>query len=160
MTTRITAEKGKQDIWIERQFNTRKSLVFRLLTEADLIVQWQVHPFTFKIFEGKNGGCYESSHIGSDGNTYGFKGVFHEIIPNERVIKTSEFLGLPFKVIPTLEVQSVEELHPNQTKLTIQIICNNEEVRDAMVQHGMQQQFDALFAKLDSLLETLHVTWS
>jgi hypothetical protein len=49
----------------------------------------------------------------------------------------------------------VEELNPNETKLTIQIICNNEEVRDTMVQHGMQQQFDALFSKLDSLLKTM-----
>ena len=155
MTTHITAEKGKQDIWVERRFDTHKSLVFRLLTEPDLIVQWQVQPFTFKTFEGKNGGYYESSHIGPDGNTYGFKGVFHEIIPNQRIIKTSEFLGLPFKVIPTLEIQSVEELNPNETKLTIQIICNNEEVRDTMVQHGMQQQFDALFSKLDSLLKTM-----
>jgi uncharacterized protein YndB with AHSA1/START domain len=124
MTTKITAEKGKQDIWIERNFEASKNLVFRLITEADLIAQWQVHPITFKIFEARNGGSYESSHVGSDGNSYGFKGVFHEIIPHEKVIKTSEFLGLPFKVIPTLEIQSLEELNQNQTKLTIQIICN------------------------------------
>jgi uncharacterized protein YndB with AHSA1/START domain len=153
MTTSITAEKGKQDIWIERSFNANKNLVFRLLTEEDLIIQWQVQPFTFKTFEGKNGGIYESTHIGPDGNTYGFKGVFHEIIPNERIIKTSEFIGLPFKVIPTLEIHSVEEINRDQTKLTIQIICNNEEVRDAMVQHGMQQQFDTLFLNLVLLLD-------
>ncbi len=155
MTTNITAEKGKQDIWIERSFNANKSLVFRLLVEEDLIIQWQVQPFTFKTFEGKNGGSYESEHIGPDGNTYGFKGVFHEIIPNERIIKTSEFIGLPFKVIPTLEIHSVEETNTDQTQLTIQIICNNEEVRDAMVQHGMQQQFDTLFSNLDNCLKTI-----
>jgi uncharacterized protein YndB with AHSA1/START domain len=155
MTTKITAEKGKQDIWIERNFEASKNLVFRLITEADLIAQWQVHPITFKIFEARNGGSYESSHVGSDGNSYGFKGVFHEIIPNEKVIKTSEFLGLPFKVIPTLEIQSLEELNQNQTKLTIQIICNSEEVRDAMVQHGMQQQFDALYFNFDTVLKNL-----
>jgi uncharacterized protein YndB with AHSA1/START domain len=155
MITKITAEIGKQDIWIERNFEAPKNIVFRLLIEADLIVQWQVHPISFKIFEAKNGGSYESSHVGSDGNTYGFKGVFHEIIPNDKVIKTSEFVGLPFKVIPTLEIQSVEDLNENQTKLSIQIICNSEEVRDAMVQHGMQEQFDALFIKIDTLLKTI-----
>ncbi len=152
--TQITAEKGKQDIWVERLFDAEKSLVFRLLTEADLIARWQGHSFAFKHYDCKNGGFYESSHLGSDGNTYGFRGVFHEIMPNERIIKTSEFLGLPFKVIPTLEIHSLETLSPDQTKLTIQIICNSEEVRDAMVQHGMQAQFDAIFNKADSLLKS------
>lgn len=154
MSTEITAENGKQDIWIKRHFEASKSLVFRILTEPDLIVQWQGHSFAFKSYDCKNGGGYESSHIGSDGNTYGFKGVFHEIIPDERIIKTSEFLGLPFKVIPTLEIHSLEEIDTDQTKLTIQIICNSEEVRDAMVQHGMQQQFDSIFSNLDSLIKS------
>lgn len=153
-TTKITAKQGKQDIWVERQFDAEKSLVFRLITEADLIARWQGDTLTFKSYECKNGGFYESSHIGSDGNTYGFRGVFHEIMPNERIIKTSEFLGLPFKVIPTLEIHSLETLSPNQTKLTIQIICNSEEVRDAMVQHGMQAQFDKIFTQADSLLKS------
>lgn len=152
MSTKITAEKGKQDIWIERLFDADKSLVFRLLTEADLITQWQSNSFAFKVFNCKNGGYYESSHIGNDGHSYGFKGVFHEIVPNQRIIKTSEFLGLPFQVMPTLEIHSLDDITPHQTKLTIQIICNNEEVRNAMVQHGMQQQFDTIFSNLDSIL--------
>ena len=49
MSTKITAEKGKQDIWIERLFEADKSLVFRLLTEADLITQWQSNSFAFKV---------------------------------------------------------------------------------------------------------------
>lgn len=154
MTTQIIAEKGKQDIWVKRLFNADKKLVFRLLTEADLIEQWQMQSFTFKSFECKNGGYYESSHIGGDGNRYGFKGVFHEIIASQLIIRTSEFLGLPFKVLPTLEIYTLEESTPDQTLLTIQIICNNEEVRDAMVQHGMQQQFDALFSNIDALVKS------
>ena len=155
MTTHVTAENGKQDIWIKRQFNAPKNLVYRLISEEELIVQWQVDSFNFIRYEGRNGGMYESTHIGPDGNTYGFKGVFHEIIPNECIIKTSEFLGLPFKVIPTLEIHSVEELNTNKTLLTIQIICNNEEVRDSMVQHGMQEQFDTIFTNFDKTINTL-----
>lgn len=152
MNTHITAVKGKQDIWIERTFNTSKELVFRLLTEPDLIEKWQNQNFKFKTYNCCFGGSYESSHIGVDGKEYGFKGVFHEIITNERIIKTSEFIGLPFKVLPTLEIHTIKETEPNITDLTIQIICNNEEVRDAMVQHGMKEQFDSIFSKLDSLL--------
>jgi uncharacterized protein YndB with AHSA1/START domain len=155
MSTRITAEKGKQDIWIERRFKATKELVFRLLTEAEFIEAWQNLNFKFKTYDCRDGGSYESSHTAVDGKEYGFKGVFHEIIPNERIIKTSEFLGLPFKVLPTLEIHSLKETESDCTELTLQIICNNEEVRDAMVLHGMQAQFDAIYSKFDLLISTI-----
>lgn len=152
MNVTIKAEVGKQDIWIERVFHVAPNLVYSMFTDAWLICQWQGDNCTFKSFECQNGGIYESEHKGVDGNTYGFKGVYHELIPDERIIRTSEFLGLPFKVIPTLEIYSFEKVDEEKTKLTIQIICNNEEVRDAMVQHGMEAKFDAIFKSIDKLL--------
>jgi len=154
MNTKITAEKGKQDINVERIFKASPNQVYHLFTDPDLIVQWQGNEFRFITFDGRNGGNYESSHIGPDGNTYGFKGVYHELIPNQTIIRTSEFLGLPFKVIPTLEIYQFEPLDVDLTQLTIQIICNSEEVRDAMVQHGMQAQFDTIFSNADKLLHS------
>ena len=95
--------------------------------------------------------CIRDRHTGPDGLTYGFRGIYHELIQNERIVKTSEFLGLPFKVLPTLEVLSFEE-QEGQTFLSIQIICDSVVTRDAMVQHGMQTHFDAIFGVIDELL--------
>jgi uncharacterized protein YndB with AHSA1/START domain len=154
METEIIANQASQDIWIKRNFNAEKQHVFKLFFEKELQIQWQgafLKSFNFVSYECRNGGYYHSTHLGADGHTYGFKGVFHEIIENHQIIKTSEFLGLPFKVIPTLEIISFEEID-GKTHLTIQILCNNSETRDAMVQHGMKPHFDATFGLMDQLL--------
>lgn len=154
MNTEIIAQKGTQDIWIKREFNAGKNQVFKLFVDKELQYQWQsafLNDFHFVEFDCKTAGAYHTKHIGSDGLEYGFKGVFHEIIENHQIIKTSEFLGLPFKVIPTLEIIRFEE-KDGKTHLTIQIVCNNSETRDAMVQHGMKPHFDATFELMDQLL--------
>ena len=69
------------------------------------------------------------------------------------IIQTSEFLGLPFKVIPTLEITKFESLDAELTKLTKQIICVNNEVRNAMLQYGMRQQFETSFNRIDDLFK-------
>ncbi len=152
--TEIIAEKNSQVIWVKRQFNANKNLVFRLFSEKELQLKWQsafLQDFNFQEFNCTSGGSYKSTHIGPDGQTYGFKGVFHEITLDEKIIKTSEFLGLPFKVSPTLEILSFEQ-NNLKTLLTIQIICDSETTRDAMVQHGMEAHFNAIFGKMDTLI--------
>ncbi len=36
----VKAEPGKNDLWITREFEAPRELVFRAYTEADLYVQW------------------------------------------------------------------------------------------------------------------------
>lgn len=154
MNTEIIAESGNQNIWIKRRFNAEKQQVYKLFTEKEFQMQWQsayLTKFRFHRFDCTTGGSFHSTHTGPDGLTYGFRGVYHELIQNERIVKTSEFLGLPFKVLPTLEVLSFEE-QEGQTFLSIQIICDSVVTRDAMVQHGMQTHFDAIFGVIDELL--------
>jgi uncharacterized protein YndB with AHSA1/START domain len=152
--TEIIADKNKQDIWIKRNFNASKDMVFRLFTEEALQFQWQnalLKNFKFVTFNCKDGGNFHSTHLGLDGNIYGFIGVYHEIIENEKIIRTSEFLGLPFKVLPTLEIISFGQ-SGDTTTLIIQIICDSETTRDAMVAHGMKSHFDAIFGAMDVIL--------
>ncbi len=152
--TQVTAGKNRQDIFIVRDFNAPKEQVYRLFIDKTLQIQWQsafLENFEFLVFEPKNGGSYHSTHQGPDGKAYGFKGVYHVLVPNEKIIKTSEFLGLPFSVNPTLEILRFEQL-TSKTTLSIQIICDQETTRDAMVQHGMKPHFDAIFNFMDSIL--------
>lgn len=154
MNTEIIADSGSQNIWIKRRFAADQELVYQLFVEKDLQLQWQsayLANFKFLHFDCTTGGSYHSTHTGPDGITYGFMGIYHELVPNKRIVKTSEFLGLPFKVLPTLEVLSFEE-QEGQVLLSIQIICDSVVTRDAMVQHGMQTHFDAIFGVMDKLL--------
>ena len=38
--TEIIAEQGKQELFIKREFEAPRELVFKAFTDADLLVQW------------------------------------------------------------------------------------------------------------------------
>jgi len=57
--TKITAEPGKQEIIIEREFDAPRELVFKAFTDPELYVQWiGLHGLTttLETFEPRNGG--------------------------------------------------------------------------------------------------------
>ena len=59
--TKITAEPGKQELFIIREFNAPRELVFKALADPELYAQW-IGPrgltSTIEIFEPKNGGSW------------------------------------------------------------------------------------------------------
>jgi hypothetical protein len=57
--TNITAEAGKQEILITREFDAPRELVFKAFTDPRLYAQWlgpRRLTMTLEIFEPKNGG--------------------------------------------------------------------------------------------------------
>lgn len=42
----------------------------------------------------RNGGAYRYLHV-IDGQEYGFRGCFHEVRPNELIVQTFTFEGMP-----------------------------------------------------------------
>ena len=97
---KIIAEPGKQEIFIMREFDAPKELVFRAYTESKLYAQW-IGPrglaTTLEKFEPKNGGSWRYIQKDKDGNEFAFHGVNHEVLAPERIIGTFEFEGLPEK---------------------------------------------------------------
>ena len=80
--TNITAEPGKQEIFITREFDAPREIVFKAFTDPKLLVQWlgpRRLTMTVETFEAKNGGYWRFIHKDRDGNAYGFHGVHHEI---------------------------------------------------------------------------------
>ncbi len=95
--TDITAEPGKQEIIIEREFDAPRELVFKSFTDPDLYVQW-LEPrrltMTLETFEPRNGGSWRYIQRDANGNEYAFHGVNHEVLSPERIIGTFEFEGV------------------------------------------------------------------
>ncbi len=152
---KITATEDTHDIIVEREFQADIELVFEAFSNPDLLKKWQFPPeaeFEIEKHECCDGGRYLTWHKGSNKMRFGFKGVFHEVSKPNLIIQTSEFLGLPFKVIPTLEIIKFESLGEEQTKLIKQIICVNKDVRNAMLQNGMEQHFRTSFDRIDNLI--------
>lgn len=156
--TRITAEPGKQEMIIVREFDAPRDLVFRAHTDPELYEQW-IGPrgYTTKIetFESRNGGRWRYIQTDKDGNTYAFHGVNHDVTPPERIIQTFEYEGLPEPGHVILEKATFDELPGNRTKFTGRSVFLSVEDRDGMLQSDMEEGMKDSFSRLDELLERL-----
>ena len=155
--TKLTAEPGKQEVFITREFDAPPELVYQAFTDPKLFVQWLgPHGYTMRLetFEPKSGGGYRYIHLDKDGNEFAFHGVFHEISP-QRLIQTFEFDGLPEAGHVTLDTMRLESLPNKRTSLTIQSLFQSVSDRDGMIQSGMQRGVNEGHERLDELLEKI-----
>ena len=155
--TTVTAEPGKQDLVITREFDAPRELVFKAHTDPELYVQWlgpNGYEMKLETFEPHSGGRYRYIHKDPDGNEYGFHGVFHEI-SEELMIQTFEFEGLPEKGHVSLDTMRLEKLPGGRTRITIHSVFQSVADRDGMVQSGMERGLSEGHARLDELLGKL-----
>ena len=157
--TTITAERGKQEIIITREFDAPRELVFKAFTDPEIYVQW-MGPRNMKMnletFEPKSGGSWRYIHKDGQGNEYAFHGVNHEVLAPERIISTFEFEGLPETGHVILETAVFEALPNGRSRVTGQSVFQSVEDRDGMIESGMESGVVDGYERLDSLLETLH----
>ena len=157
-TTKITAEPGKQEILITREFEAPRKLVFKAFTDPKLYVQWlgpRNLKMTLETFEPRNGGMWRYIQKDEEGNEFAFHGVNHEVLPPERIIGTFEFEGLPEKGHVILETSRFDELPDERTKLTSLSVFQSIEDRDGMLQSGMEEGIKDSYDRLDELLEKM-----
>ncbi|MCZ7395545.1 MAG: SRPBCC family protein [Candidatus Methanoperedens sp.] len=156
--TKITAIPGKQEIFITREFDAPRELVFKAFTDPKLYIQW-LGPWelvmTLEKFEPRNGGMWRYIHKDKDGNDYAFHGVTHEVTAPERIIGTFEFEGLPEKGHVVLETARFEVLPGDRTKLTSHSVFQSVADRDGMLQSGMERGVNDSYDRLDELLEKM-----
>jgi uncharacterized protein YndB with AHSA1/START domain len=155
--TTITAEPGKQELFITREFDAPRDLVFKAHTDPNLFVQWlgpRGLATTLETFEPVSGGKWRFIQKDADGNEFGFHGVFHEVSP-ERIIQTFEFDGLPESGHVVLETMWLEELPNGRTKLTTQSVYQSVADRDGMVQSGMESGVVEGYERLDEILTNM-----
>ncbi|MGC4036170.1 MAG: SRPBCC family protein [Chitinophagaceae bacterium] len=157
--TKITAEAGKQEIIITREFEAPRELVFKAFTDEKLIVKW-LGPKDLKMkvlkFEPKSGGSYRYIHIDANGNEYAFRGVVHEVSAPERIIQTFEFEGLPEKGHVAMDTARFEALPGNRTRVTVQSVFQSVMDRDGMLMSGMERGVNDSHERLDEVLESMN----
>ena len=152
--TEIIAEPGKQELFIKREFDAPRELVFKAHTDPEIYVKW-VGPremkMTIEKWEARDGGSYRFTHE-RDGHTYGFLGVYHELNAPERIIGTFEFDGLPERGHVILGTTRFEELPGGRCRLVHQSVFQSVEDRDGMIASGMERGVNDGYEKLDDLL--------
>jgi len=147
----VNAQPGLPFIDIEREFDAPLADVFRAHTDPELVKQWlgpRRLEMDVKEYDVRTGGSYSYIHRDESG-AYGFKGVFHDVVPGERITQTFEFDGWPGHV--SLETATFEDLG-GRTRVRIHSAYQSVEDRDGMVESGMEGGLTEGYERLDELL--------
>ena len=150
--TMFIAEPGKQVVVITRVFDAPRELVFKTYLDPNHVPEWwgpKRLTTTVDKMEVRPGGVWRIVQSEADGNEYAFHGVYHEIVPPERLTYTFEFEGMPGHIL--LETVTLEE-QDGKTKMTDQSVFQSVEDRDGMLQSGMEAGVIELMDRLAELL--------
>ncbi|AYY12319.1 ATPase [Actinobacteria bacterium YIM 96077] len=153
--TEITVEPGRQDIVISRVFDAPPDVVFRAVTDPELVpAWWGPKAYTTRVdrMDAQPGGSWRFVHIDDDGAEYAFRGVFHDVVTPERIVQTFEFEGAPGHV--ALETLTLEEVD-GKTRYVTQQLHPSVEARDAMVASGMESGVRDTIDRLAELVTSL-----
>ena len=141
MTTSGTAKvtlPADEQILITREFDAPKHLVYKAWTTPELVRRWwnaKRGEVTTCEIDLRVGGTWRYVMVTPDGMEVGFHGEFREIVPNERIVSTEVFEGMPdAAALNTLTL--VEE--DGRTTLTILVEHSSKEHRDGHVGSGME----------------------
>ena len=146
-----------EQILITREFEAPRRLVYRAWTEPELVKRWW-HANRGKVtvveIDLRVGGKWRQVMVADDGMEVGFHGEYREIEPDERIVATEVYEGLPEGVSEeeggTLNTVTLEEVD-GRTRLTLLIQAANKISRDAIIASGMES---GLQDALDLLEET------
>ena len=139
-TATVTLPTDEQ-ILITREFEAPKHLVFKAFTTPELVKQWwhaNRGEMTVAEIDLRPGGRWRYVAVADGGMEVGFHGEYREIVPNERVVSTEAYEGIPDPdANATLNTATFTEAD-GRTTLTILVEAPSKEVRDAMIDSGME----------------------
>lgn len=124
--TKVQAEAGKQELTITREFDLPVELLYTAYVEPGIIEQW-MGTKVLKL-EHKKHGSYRFETTDPKGGKHGFSGVIHEVIPNQRIVRTFEMENGSFDV--QLEFLEFEKLTEDTSRLNMQVIYRSAGLRD------------------------------
>ena len=156
MPSSITARPKANDLVITRIFDAPRDLVFKAWTDAKHVAGWWgPDGFTIPVCEldVRPGGAMLIQMVGPDGTVYPGKGVYHEVVPPERLVFTSSAFENAEGIFGLEVLHTITFADDNgKTKLTLHavVIRATPEVSAALA--GMEPGWNQ---GLDHLAETL-----
>ena len=150
--TKITAEDGKQEMVITREFDLPVELVFRAHVEPDILEEWM----TSKVvkLESKKHGSYRLEKTDDKGNVvFGASGVIHEFIPNQKIVRTFEMDNTPFGV--QLEIYEFQPLTDETSKLHMHVIYESVAQRDQVLKMPFAQGLNWAHNRMEEIAAKL-----
>jgi len=137
-TATVTLPTDEQ-ILITREFDAPKHLVYKAWTTPELVKRWwsaNRGEVTIAEIDLRVGGKWRYVMVTTEGGfEVGFHGEYREIVPNERLVSTEVYEGMPEgEAVDTLTLTEVD----GRTTLTILVQHTSKEHRDAHIDSGME----------------------
>ena len=146
-----------REIAMTRVFSAPRRLVFDALSKPELIKKWLLGPpgWTMPVCEVdfRVGGVYRFLWRGPNGAEMGSRGVFRECVPPERFAATERFDDpwYPGEALVTYVLTEREGI----TTLTLTVLHESREARDAVLKTPMDKGVAMSYDRLAQLLPTL-----
>ena len=156
-TAKLTLPTDTQ-ILVERVFAAPKNLVYRAVTEPELVRRWwnaKRGEVTVCEIDLRVGGKWRYAMQTPDGSEVAFHGTFREIVPNEHVVQTEVF-EMPGLTEDDATINTMDLVeHDGSTTMRVLIECTNAEQREAVVASGMEAGLQDAYDLLEEVAISL-----
>jgi uncharacterized protein YndB with AHSA1/START domain len=149
-----------EQILITREFDAPKHLVYEAWTTPELVKRWwhanRGHATVAEI-DLRVGGKWRYVMVAEGGFEVGFHGEYREIVPNERIVSTEVYEGAPQgegDEQGTLNTATFAEAD-GRTTLTLLVQAPSKEIRDAIIDSGMEDGLQDALQLLEQVANSL-----
>lgn len=142
-----------REIRLTRLFDAPRQLLFEAMTKPEHVKQWwgvlsDKHSVTVCEIDLRVGGAWRFVGRGPQGDYPGFYGEYREIVPPERLVFTEFFE--PFPGNGSLVTSEFTEEH-GKTRLTVTALYESLEIRDMVIQTGMEKGAATSYDRLEEV---------
>ena len=149
----VTTMPSDTEIVMTREFDAPRDLVFEAHTSCEHVSKWW-GPRKYEVvscdIDFRPGGSWRIVHRGPDGDEITFFGEYLDIQAPERIVWTFGFNDTPGGP----ETYVFEE-HEGKTRLTSRAVFSSKEIRDQVVESGMESGAIETYERLDEYLQEL-----
>ena len=155
-TLKVTTP-SEREIVLTRVFDPPRTMVFDALTKPEPLTRWFSGPPGWSLVvcdvDFRVGGAYRWVWRGPDGADMGMGGVFREIVRPERLVATEVFddAWYPGEALDTTVL--VEKA--GKTTLTLTVLYESKEARDAVLKTPMESGVEYGYNKLAEMLASM-----
>jgi uncharacterized protein YndB with AHSA1/START domain len=142
-------------ILITREFDAPRHLVYRAYTTPELIKRWwagERGEVTSAEVDLRPGGTWRYVMTANGGFEVAFHGEYQEIVPDERIVTTDVFEGMPDAAALTTTTFAEKD---GRTTLSMLVQHSSPEHRDAHISSGMEGGMQESMDKLEQVARSL-----
>jgi uncharacterized protein YndB with AHSA1/START domain len=154
-TAMVTLPEDEQTL-ITREFDAPRHLVYRAWTTPELVKRWwsgNRGETTIAEIDLRVGGSWRCVMVTDGGFEVAFRGEYREVVPDERIVATEVYEGMPEgEALNTVTFDEAE----GRTTLTVLVQHASKEARDAHVNSGMEVGMQEGMDLLEQVAISLH----